>query len=320
MVPFQQKLLDADLVFNSKFLEGVEALKEGIDLVYDFKTDSVSMPGTEEVVFGFLAEMPLFRRWIGERQPKRLSTQEYSVKQADYEFSYAVKRNDIKYDKTGIVATHFKSAGVAQKRFPADLINDLQKAGKTSTCFDGQFFYDTDHPVGFGGGPTNFSNLWTSMALTIANITTRYIYMTQLVDANGKRMGIRPNVIEYGPGQLAAVRLALNAEIIGQAVSSAGVFGGTSSVVGAASVSNVALAGLLTPVMNPDLEDGVWYLHDTRVMKPFMLVEETAPTGLIGRVDPMDPHVWEMKEYLYGAEATAVGAYTLPHLSSRQEE
>lgn len=321
MVPFQQRLLDANLVFSTAFLEGVEAVKEGIDLAWEFKTQKVSMPGTEEVVFGFLAEMPLFRKWVGERQPKRLSTGEYSVKQGDWEFSYAVKRNDIKYDKTGILATHFRSAGVAQKRFPCDLITQLQTDGKTATCFDGQFFYDTDHPVGFNGvGATTFQNLWTGMALTIANITTRYQYMAQLKDANGKRMGIRPNVLEYGPGQIAAVRLALSAEIIGQAVSSAGAFGGTSGVVGAASISNVAMKGLLEPVLNPDLEDGVWYLHDTRVMKPFMYVEETAPTGLISRVDPTDPHVWDQKEFLYGAEATAVGAYTLPHLSARCEE
>lgn len=322
MVPFQQRLLDADLAFSAAFLDGVEAVKEGIDLVYEFKTQTVSMPGTEEVVFGFLAEMPLFRKWVGERQPKRLSTGEYSVKQGDFEFSYALKRNDVKYDKIGIVAnTHFRAAGIAQKRFPCDLITQLQTDGKTATCFDGQFFYDTDHPVGFNGvGASTFQNLWTGMTLNIANITTRYQYMTQLKDANGKRMGIRPNVLEYGPGQLAAVRTALEAELIGQAVSSAGVFGGTSSVVGAASVSNVAMKGLLTPVLNPDLEDSTWYLHDTRMMKPFMYVVETPPTGLIPRQDPTDPHVWNFKEFLYGAEATAVGAYTLPHISARMEE
>ena len=55
-------------------------------------------------------------------------------------------------------------------------------------------------------------------------------------------------------------------------------------------------------------------------MKPFMYVVETPPTGLISRVNPEDPHVWSFKEFLYGAEATAVGGYTLPHLSTRCEE
>jgi phage major head subunit gpT-like protein len=322
MVPFQQRLLDADLAFSTAFLEGVESVKEGIDLVYEFKTQTVSMPGTEEVVFGFLAEMPLFRKWIGERRPQRLSTGEYSVKQGDWEFSYALKRNDVKYDKVGIIAnTHFRSAGVAQKRFPCDLITQLQTDGKTATCYDGQFFYDTDHPVGFNGvGTTTFQNLWTSMTLNVANVTARYKYMTQLKDANGKRMGIRPNIIEYGPGQFDAIRNIFEADIISEAISSAGVFGGTSNVVGAAPKSNTAMRGLLIPIMNPDLEDSTWFLHDTRVMKPFMYVVETPPTGLISRVDPQDPHVWQWKEYLYGAEATAVGAYTLPHLSTRCEE
>lgn len=321
MVPFQQKLLDAQLGFNTAFMEGVEALKEGIDLVWDFKTDVINQPGTEETVLGYLAEMPLFRKWTGEREPKRVTTGEFSVKVEDYEFSFAVGRNDIKFDKYGLLNGVFRGAGTAQKRFWPDLITAAQTAGKTSVCTDGQFFYDTDHPVGFGQLSTStYQNLWTGMTLNIANITTRYQYMTQLKDANGKRLGIRPNVLEYGPGQLAAVRVALQAELIGSAVNSTGLFGATSGVVGAASQSNVAVKGLLTPIMNPDLEDSVWYLHDTRVMKPFILMNETAPTGLITRNDPSDPHVWDFKEFLYGSDATAAASYGMPQTSTRCEE
>jgi phage major head subunit gpT-like protein len=321
MVPFQQKLLDAQLVFNTAFQTGVESLKEGVDLVWDFKTEVINQPGVEETVLGWLAEMPLFRKWIGEREPKRVTTGSFSVKVEDYEFSFAVGRNDIKFDKYGLLTPVFRGAGVAQKRFWPDLITAVQAAGKTSLCPDGQFFYDTDHPNGFGQLTTStYQNLWTAMTLNVANVATRYAYMTNLIDGNGKKLGIRPNIIEYGPAQFAAIRTIFEADIISEAISSAGVFGGTSGVVGAAPRSNTAMRGLLTPIMNPELESGVWYLHDTRVMKPFILMNETAPTGLITRNDPMDPHVWDFKEFLFGSDATAAASYGMPQLSTRCEE
>ncbi len=80
------------------------------------------------------------------------------------------------------------------------------------------------------------------------------------------------------------------------------------------------MAGLVQPFMNPNLPAGQWYLHDTRMMMPFLLGEEEAPTGLEMRVDPTDPHVWDMDEFLFGARARAGAGYALPHLSQRNEE
>jgi phage major head subunit gpT-like protein len=320
MVPMADKLIQANLVFSTAFQEGVNSLKESIDITYTDKARVVSLPGTEEAVFGFLAEMPLFRKWIGEREPKRLRTGSYSIKVDDYEFSYEVGRNDIKFDKIGLLADAFRGGGVASKRFYEDNVNSIQDNAKTLICFDGQYFYDTDHPEGLDGSGSTFQNLWTSMAFTAANVATRYAYMAKLKDANGKRMGIRPNVIEFGPDHILDIREILEAEIVGQAVSSTGVFGGTTSVVGAASKSNMGVRGLLTPLLNNDLPAGVWYLHDTRVMKPFIILEETPPTGLITRDDPRDPHVWNNKAFLYGADATAGFGVGLPHLSVRCEE
>lgn len=315
MVPFNEKLRQAAIQFNGLFMQGVESLKEGVDLVWPLKADKVFMPGTEESVYGYLAEMPLFRDWEGERTPKRLATGSYTLKTKKKEFSYEVGRDDIKFDRFGIISQHMRGAGVAQKRLYEDVINDIQAAGKTTLCGDGQYFYDTDHPSGFNGvGATTFANLRTGKTLNIANVVSGYVAMTKLVDANGKRMKIRPNIIEYGPGQLEAIREIFEAELTSKAIADAL---GVQHVGG---VSNTGVKGLLTPVENGDLEDGVWYLHDTRVMKPFILQVEEEPTGLEARQDPTDPHVWENDAYLYGARARCGGGYTLPHLSQRNEE
>ncbi len=314
MTPFADKLVQANLGIHTAFLEGVEALKDGIDLVWDFKTQVVSMPGTQETVMGFLAEMPLFREWVGDRRAQPLAVGYHSIKVKDFEVTFKVSRDDIKYDRTGLLAPRVRGYGIAQKRFAADLINDFQNNGKTKKCFDGQNFYDSAHPKGLNGTGGTFANLFTTMDLTAANVWQQYEVMTQLTDANGKRMGIRPNVLEFGPGLGLKARTALNAEFIAQNLKNVA---GTENVASAA-VTNVAV-GLVQPIYNPDLTTGVWYLHDTRIFKPFLFMQETPPTGLITRDDLRDPHVWAFKEFLYGAEATAAPTCTLPHLSQRNE-
>ncbi|MES1205018.1 MAG: Mu-like prophage major head subunit gpT family protein [Pseudomonadota bacterium] len=299
-------------VWSAAFAEGVESLKDGIDIMWPNKATKVTLPGTETAVYGFLAEMPQFRRWIGEREPKRLKAGAYSMTVHDYEFSYELQRNDVKYDRFGIVAMHMRSAGVAQRNFYETLVNDAQAAGKTTLCVDGQYFYDTDHPGGFDRSGATFSNLRTGTPLTGANIVSGYNIMTGLIDANGQKMGIRPNILEYGSADWLTVKDIFESELTARAVSTA--LG--SELVGG--VSN-NMRGLLQPMLNPNLESGVWYLHDTRVMKPFLLQEESAPTGLEMRIDPTDPHVWEHNSFLYGARATAGAGYTLPHLSQRNE-
>lgn len=311
-VAFGQKLLNAQLLFSSAFQQGVDSLKEFIDITYTAKAETVPLPGTETAVFGYLAEMPLFKKWKGERTAKELSVASYSITVDDYEYEYKLTRNDVKYDKFGLLTAHPKGAGVASKRFYEDAVNLAQKNGKTTLCIDGQFFYDTDHPNGLNqNGVGTFQNLWTAMTLNSTNLQARYTYMTQLKDANGVRMGIRPNILEYGPGHIIDAPALLTLDIVAAAATTA-----TSN----AGISNVLKQLNIVPVLNNDLEDSVWYLHDTRVFKPFIILEETAPMGLQMRVDPLDPSVWDNREFLFGSEATAGFGYGLPHQSTRCEE
>jgi len=314
MIPFADKLNQVNLGFHTAFLTGVESIKGGIDLVWEFKTSQVSMPGTLETVMGFLNEMPLFREWVGERRAMPLSVGMHSIKVKPYEWTVKVDRDDIKFDKCGLLAPAMGAYGVAQARLPSDLINDFQNNGHTLKCFDGQNFYDASHPRGFSGKGGTYQNRFTTKDLTPDNLWAQYEYMTQLVDSNGKRLGIRPNILEYGPGLGQKARVALSAEFIAQAQKNVA---GTENV-GAAGVSNTAL-GLVQPQYNPDLTTGVWYLHDTRLMKPFLYMIETAPSGLVTRTNLDDPHVWQHKEFLWGGEAYVGATCTMPMLSQRNE-
>ena len=58
-----------------------------------------------------------------------------------------VKRTDIEDDNLGIYTPLMQEMGRAAGVHPDELVFALLKLGHSSLCYDGQFFFDTDHPV-----------------------------------------------------------------------------------------------------------------------------------------------------------------------------
>ncbi len=97
--------------------------------------------------YGWLSDLPEIKEWIGERQLAVLSQQGYTVTNRTWESSIRVKRETIEDDQLGqfsIIASGFgRKIGV----FPDTLAFKLLSEGFSSLCFDGQYFFDTDHPM-----------------------------------------------------------------------------------------------------------------------------------------------------------------------------
>lgn len=104
-----------------------------------------STTGKEE--YGWLGKMPGVREWIGDRVINNLSKSDYAIKNRDFELTIAVERNDIDDDNIGIYAPLFEEMGRSTTAFPSELTFGLLKAGGATLCYDGQYFFDTDHPV-----------------------------------------------------------------------------------------------------------------------------------------------------------------------------
>lgn len=77
-------------------------------------------------------------------------------------------------------------------RLPNSIIATALEAGTSAVCWDGEYFFDTDHPVNiYDAGEGTFSNLTGSRALSVANLATAKKEMRQKKAANGKPMGLR---------------------------------------------------------------------------------------------------------------------------------
>ncbi|WP_027143150.1 Mu-like prophage major head subunit gpT family protein [Mesorhizobium sp. WSM3626] len=102
---------------------------------------------TREEKYGWLGKIPNIREWIGDRLVQNLMEHDYSIRNKDYELTIGVDRNDIKDDTLGIYAPLFTEMGMSVAAHPDMLVWALLKAGFATACYDGQYFFDTDHKV-----------------------------------------------------------------------------------------------------------------------------------------------------------------------------
>lgn len=127
-----------------------------------YRTLAMVVPSTtREQNYGWLGAMPNMREWLGDRIIHQLSVEGYKLRNREFEATVAVKRNDVEDDQYGIYGPMFAKMGADAARHPDKLTLGLLKSGFTELCYDGQFFFDTDHPVGGAGGmeETTVSNM-----------------------------------------------------------------------------------------------------------------------------------------------------------------
>ena len=115
---------------------------------------------TAQNAYPWLGDLPGMREWIGDRQIKQLGLHDYSIKNRSWEDTIRVLRDNIEDDQSGIYTPLFEALGGMAAVHPDTLVFQTLKDGFATNCFDGQFYFDTDHPVGGVGTPvTTVSNL-----------------------------------------------------------------------------------------------------------------------------------------------------------------
>jgi len=100
-----------------------------------------------EQKYGWLGKMPRVREWIGPRAVQNLMQSDYAIREKAWELTIGVDRDHIETDNLGIYTPMFQEMGAQTKALPDQLIFSLLTAGFSTNCYDGQYFFDTDHPV-----------------------------------------------------------------------------------------------------------------------------------------------------------------------------
>lgn len=102
---------------------------------------------TASNTYGWLGDFPKLREWAGDRVVKDMKASGYSIENKLYEATLGVQRTQIEDDQYGHYAPIAMSMGQEAAQHPSRLVTDIIGTGHTSVCFDGQYFFDTDHPV-----------------------------------------------------------------------------------------------------------------------------------------------------------------------------
>ncbi|MDY0187800.1 MAG: Mu-like prophage major head subunit gpT family protein [Syntrophus sp. (in: bacteria)] len=128
-------------IFNQA-LSGVESM---------WPLVAMETPSTgRSVDYKWLGDLPMMREWLGDRVIKDLSAFHYEITNKSYETTIEVDRDDIEDDQIGVYTPIVQQLAWAAAQHPDILVWGLLKAGFDTLCFDGQYFFDTDHPVAGG--------------------------------------------------------------------------------------------------------------------------------------------------------------------------
>ncbi|MEO5338637.1 MAG: Mu-like prophage major head subunit gpT family protein [Magnetospirillum sp. WYHS-4] len=135
--------------FRTSFNKGFEGAKSHYADVAMIATSSA-----EDETYAWLGQFPKLREWVGERIVRNLMAHGYKIVNRKFEETIAVGRPKIEDDRYGIFDPMFREMGKAAAEYPDELVFSLLGMGFSEECYDGQYFFDVDHPVRLDGEQT----------------------------------------------------------------------------------------------------------------------------------------------------------------------
>lgn len=109
--------------------------------------------------YGWMSEIPGLREWVGDRVVQNVSMSNYSIRNKSFELTVGVDRDRLEDDQYGIYSPMMENMGFEARIHPDKLVFALLALGIATPCYDGQYFFDTDHPVlDASGAATSVSN------------------------------------------------------------------------------------------------------------------------------------------------------------------
>ena len=147
----------------------LEELEIALDKSWPFRIgmEFQSTQASEE--YKWLGTSPMMREWISGRLAKSLRENGITIKNKEFEATLEVFVPDLRRDKTGQIKVRIGEMADRTNQHWASLLSTLIKNGGSSVCYDGQYFFDSDHSEGDSG---TLSNLLTATDYGALNVAT----------------------------------------------------------------------------------------------------------------------------------------------------
>jgi len=123
---------------------------EWIDL-----TSMLFQSDQESETYKWLGMAPAMKEWVGGRQAKGFRENGITIINKKYEATLEVLLDELRRDKTGQILVRVREMADRANAHWASLLSTLILNGPSTTCYDGQYFFDTDHSEDDSGTQDN---------------------------------------------------------------------------------------------------------------------------------------------------------------------
>lgn len=130
------------VTFNKQFQDGIKLADSSYKNVA-----SVVPSSSASNVYSWLGQFPQMERWAGRRVLRDMQAHGYTLPNILYTSTLTVARSDIEDDIVSSYGPLFTMQGQEAEQYPNRDVFSLLKTGEYNLCYDGQNFFDTDHPV-----------------------------------------------------------------------------------------------------------------------------------------------------------------------------
>lgn len=252
-----------------------------VNLAFQNTYQNLFKPGTivsrfcmTDRMYGSKVKLPIagmyanWRKWVGPRVFNDLTRYMMEVSPEDYELSYEIDANaydDSEADRFYIFRPVPEQLMARAELLPRQILVNLVKAGHNTNCWDGQFYFDTDHPIDPAGLISGtYSNLRTTSPLNSANLNAAIQQMETWKLPNGDFQTITTDMITLvvAPQNRANARALLNAPTL---------------PAGGSNQDYQLVKWEVWPELSSAPDD--WYLlvEDSTGAKPFVIMERKSP-------------------------------------------
>lgn len=249
--------------------------------------------------YGWLGDTPKMKEWVSERTPKALQEHGFTILNKDYESTIEVDRNAIEDDEYGQVAIRVQQMGESAKVFYDERCTEVLEAGTSELCYDGQFFFDTDHQEGDSPTQSNApaaSSTYTfdtaANAVAVAKLVKNA--MSQFKTDKNKHAHVRLTHCMVPTSLEMTAREAFDPTII--------------STAGGATPANVVGKGLVKVLVNPFLTNAstiayspVYWFDLSKPVKPLIFQDRKQPE-FVALDKPDSPSLFFRKKIYYGVD------------------
>lgn len=121
----------------------------------------------ESETYNWLGQTPAMREWVGGRHAKGFYENGLTIANKHYEATLEVAVKDLRRDKTGQIMVRVDELARRTNAHWASLLSTLIINAESTACYDGQYYFDTDHTE--GENTTSQSN---DLSITLSGLPT----------------------------------------------------------------------------------------------------------------------------------------------------